>query len=253
MQKGNKMSYFFKNTVKVMALVVFTLVFAIFSVQYASAQDSVLITPSPLGFSNYQLGEKSGQLDGNFVNLSSDDLDMNMIGINYKGASVSTADARFANHYSIGGSLLRGDFDNGDMYGLGLNGSFTPSVILGDPTLNFKPILFAGGLFSFQTLTADQHGSSSSDSVNIFSYGIQAGGQLNIISESNKYIWAPFILLQSMMCNSSKEDFDYTSTSYGIDILFVEYGITFSSMLQFIAKDDDSDMNSIMFQVGKKF
>ena len=162
-------------------------------------------------------------------------------------------------HFAIGGGVIGGEVVENDVTGINLNLSLTPALCLSDPKASIRPVVFAGGLMSVQSMEIAMSGPNTKDTtMTMSSYGFQGG--LQLMMGRDDVVIAPYFLMQSMSGTSSVDngtttsdsDFDYDAKALGIDILFVKSGIALSSMVQALTQEDD-DTDMIIIQFGKKY
>ncbi|MBI3583327.1 MAG: hypothetical protein HY096_05165 [Nitrospinae bacterium] len=98
---------------------------------------------------------------------------------------------------------------------------------------------------------------SGDDSMLNTTLGLQVKGEYSRLR--GQFIFSPFIQLQHQRSGSLTElandnVYVYTTTLYGMDILYVPYNLTLSSMIrQAIQSEDSESLNATVVQLSVKF
>lgn len=212
----------------------------------AATQTNFMVSAPPLPWHEFEKGQWDLRLGGNYANVSSKDSSSNQDigivggGVNFIGRygfnDVLAADLGF---YFVG---LSGGTTNPKTFSLSLY------MLTWNPNLEVQLvrnervswILFAGPVWSFTPGEYAAYNSkgveTSGSGFNIYLSGPQFGTQLAI--KASDFALSPFVLIQSLSGSfylyypsASSSIPGFTMTSFGIDVTYVPWNITLSSVI----------------------
>lgn len=253
---------------KVFKAVSFSLGLMVLSSSVHAAQSNFQISPPPIAMPEFSAGKVDKKVSATYVGITGTGLNLNGAGANLvtRRANSDTT----ALDTSFGAFLMSGTMNSGTSKGdllvmnipFSVNFEFQP--VKND---NMALILFGGPMlslglssFKFQTQTQTITGWSGftpiygtttdtmTSTTTTLLYGAQGGAQIGI--NAGGFTISPFAMFQSQQgtastttsssssgsSSSSSSIPTFTSTSYGMDILYRPWNMTLSSMLQEAAK-----------------
>jgi hypothetical protein len=254
-----------------MAVVVVSLVSSAAALPlFAADNSSFSIAPPPIANPVFGAGEGHLKVRGTYLSMEStdptNDIEMNGYGFDFVGRTA------FNNFLAIDGAIgilgLSGDmsYDTGmgstdtTLSGFTMPMSFNLEV---QPVkTNFiNLILFAGPQLSFSYMDMDYTGGYTT--TNSYVYGLQAGAQIGFnirdtigidifgmtlkqsgTADTYTYVdgWSP--------TSGSSDIPSYKTTSYGMDLEYIPWGLTLSSILQEAGKSDENGMKTHLYQLS---
>lgn len=224
------------------------------------AENSVSITPPPIAAPTFEKDKVDGKARFTYLSMSGNGMDFKGGGADIIARKAFSDD--FAGDLQGGLFVLGGDVNTGSgskssatyMNTLfGVNGEYQAyksdsfsALVFAGPNLNF--------LFGSQEYTYTVMGNTYTDTTTITGYlfGIQAGIQFGI--KAGDFHIDPFAMIISQqgsmtMSNSDTSDTitidPFTTTSFGLDITYIPWNLSFSAILQEAAKQSSSDKEGV--------
>jgi len=256
----------------IVKVIVLSLVIGLASISSVYAQQSNFqVSPPPIASPEFEAGQTELKLSGTYVGMSGEGMDFTGLGVNFisrNAISDTTAFDFSVGFFTLGGSMEFGDFD-GDMFmimfPMSVNGEYqamkTPTlslILFGGPTLSFG---FNSLYYEYEVTT---WGTTYTDSellvTTTIMYGVQGGAQLGATMGSFKF--SPFAMMQSLQGSSTTSNGTSTSAdipaftliSYGLDIVYVPWDITLSSILQKASESEDNEaIDTTIIQLSWNF
>lgn len=245
----------------------FSLGLMIFSGSVHAAQSNFQISPPPIASPEFSAGKEEKKVTATYVGITGTGLNLNGAGGNL--IVRDTWSEMTAKGVSVGAFYMSGTMnigtDKGDLSIL--NMPFSINIEL-QPVKNDNAslILFGGagmslGFSSLEykyTLLGKTY--TNTTTTNTFLYGLQGGAQVGI--KAGDFTISPFGMVQSQQGTASSSSSSsaggssstsveipaFTSTSYGLDILYRPWNLTLSSMLQEAAKSGSGSSGSEGFK-----
>ncbi len=260
---GTKMK---RVIVRVLALSLIIGLTAINSV-YAQ-QSNFQVSPPPIASPEFEAGQVDNKFSTTYVGMSGEGIDLNGVGVNaiFRKAGSDTT----AIDFSVGVFMLGGSMDfsgvESDMFMVNfpfsLNGEYqairTPSASL---------IFFAGPTLSLGISSLEYEytisGTTYSDTFTTTTllYGMQGGAQFSATMGDFKV--SPFAMVQSSAGSSSTSSgggststsiSSFATISYGLDILYVPWNMTLSSILREADKSESNEaIDTTIIQLSWNF
>lgn len=207
----------------------------------AFSLDNLSLSPLPIPWFEFQEGQMDLGVGGTFLYATGTDIDV------YGGGGSFIGRYAFTNLLAmdIGMSIFGGGGDAGDLgVGLFLMQAPVDLELQLVRTNSMALILFGGVMTSFGTLTIGDVPATLSQ------YGFQFGAQVSF--KTSDFTFSPFFMIQSLGGTATVEGVSYsldtvTVKTFGIDIVYVPWNITLSSMLQMMPAAD-TDVN--IFTIG---
>ena len=231
-----------------------------------AAQSSFQISPPPIATPEFDAGKVDKKFSATYVGISGTGFDLSGAGVN---SITRTANSDMtALDLSFGGFIMSGTMASGTSKGdllvmnvpFSVNLEFQPVknenmalILFGGPMVSlglssFKYQYQYQAITSYSPLTYGTKTDTMTSSTTTLLYGAQGGAQLGI--KAGDFTISPFAMFQSQQGTSSTTTSSsssgsgsssisipaFTSTSYGMDILYRPWNMTLSSMLQEAAK-----------------
>lgn len=262
----------------IVKVIVLSLVIGLASISSVYAQQANFqVSPPPIASPEFEAGQKEQKISGTYVGMSGEGIDFTGLGVNYisrNAGSDTTAIDFSVGFFTLGGSMGFGGFD-GDMYmimfPMSVNGEYqamkTPTsslILFGGPTLSFS---FSSLYYEYEYTyynpwsgTTTTYTDSDTLLTTTIMYGVQGGAQLGATMGSFKF--SPFAMMQSLQGSSTTSNGTstsadipaFTTISYGLDILYVPWDITLSSILQKASESEDNEaIDTTIIQLSWKF
>lgn len=233
----------------------FSLGLMIFSGSVYAAQSNFQISPPPIASPEFSAGKVDRKVTATYVGITGTGLNLNGAGGNW--ITRAPLSEMTAVGVSIGAFYMSGTMNIGTD-----KGNMSILTVPWSLNLEFQPvknenaalILFGGagmsmGLSSLEykyTLLGKNYTNTTTTTTTL--YGLQGGAQVGV--KAGDFTISPFGMVQSQQglassssstsgggSSSSSVDIPaFTSTSYGLDILYRPWNLTLSSMLQEAAK-----------------
>lgn len=228
-----------------------------------AASNSVSITPPPIAAPTFEKDKTDAKARVTYFSVDGNDMDLKGGGADFVGRKAFTdslAGDLQAGFFMMGGDVGTGASKTSLTMGnflFGVNGEFL--VYRGD---TFSTLLFAGpnltliaGSFEYQTICGTQ---PCTDTATITGnlFGVQAGIQFGI--KAGDIHIDPFAMVSnqsgSMTVSTSFADTTttidpYTTTSFGLDITYTPWNMSFSAILQEAAKQSSSDKEGVKMNI----
>lgn len=227
-------------------------------------QSNFQISPPPIATPEFNAGQVDKKVSATYVGITGTGLDLNGAGGNFV-VRQANSDAT-ALDFSAGAFLMSGTMESGTSKGdlffmsipLGVNFELQPVK-----NENVALILFAGPMMSlgFSSFDFKSGSVSVTTTTTTLLYGVQGGAQFGI--KAGDFTISPFGMVQSQQGTASSSSSSsggggssstsvdipaFTSTSYGLDILYRPWNMTLSSMLQEAAKSGSGSNSSEGFK-----
>lgn len=252
----------------VSALVMSGMVSSAFAAGFSSFAISSSPLPTPV-FGGYENDLKIGatylQMKSSGSTTAGREVKLDGYGITAAGRSAYSN--QFALDYAIGVIYLNGDMGTGNV--MKLDGVSVPiSVNLEvQPYKNnvFNVIVFAGPAFSISSMTLDNvpavvrtTGVRDSWTIDSYLYGLQGGVQMalrlgdvhvDIFGMADRKRGTQDII-KTFSPNTSDSIPAYTTTSYGLDLLYVPWGLTLGATLQEARQRDDNGTRTDIYSIS---
>lgn len=205
-----------------------------------------------------------------YATIKGDAFDFKGYGIN--GVSRQAMSNEFAMDVSVGMFILDGSIDLAGLGSMDMTMMSIPFSVNGEYQAIKTPaaslIFFAGPTMSISTGSIDSSytilGTTYSDTITTTTtlFGVQGGGQVS--GRLGDFKVSPFAMIQSQSGSSTSESSygsstttdipSYTTTSFGVDVLYVPWNMTLSSVLQQAAKSgDNEEVKTNIFQMSFNF
>lgn len=216
-----------------------------------AGQSNFSVAPPPIASPDFEAGKKEGKLTAIYIGMKGTGFEMTGGGVNYISRTAITDSIAFDG--SAGVMLMMGTMD--------FSGSQSDLSVMVLPlsfNMEYQPvkglILYGGVPLTFMssyleysysyTISGKTYTYNDSSSTSTMLYGLQGGAQYGINAGDFKI--SPFIMLQSLSGSSDTDGIttsipSYTQTSYGLDMLYVPWNITLSSLLQEAAKSGENE------------
>lgn len=235
----------------------------------AASQTNFMVSAPPLPWFEFEKGQWDLRLGGNYTSVSGKDSSTN------KDVSVEGGGVNFIGRYAFN-DILAADFG---FYFVGLSGgtrnpktfNLALYMLMWNPNLELQLvhndrvswIFFAGPVWSFTPGEFTSYNSSgvatASNGFNIYLSGPQFGTQLAI--KASDFAFSPFVLIQSLSGSvfvhypsSTSSVPTFTMTSFGIDVTYVPWNITLSSVInQASAAAQNSGYNTLYLALSYDF
>lgn len=258
--------------IKILAI---SLMLGLISLNSAYAgQSNFSIAPPPIASSDFEAGKKEGKLTAIYIGMKGTGFEMTGGGANFISRKAITDSIAFDG--SAGVMLMMGTMDLS-----GSQSDLSVMVLPLSFNMEYQPVkglILYGGvplMFMYSTFKYDSTYSYCSQYTTIYGYtycsaydtisdpttvsttsilsGLQGGAQYGINAGNFKI--SPFIMFQSLSGSATTETEpilgssssssmsipSYTQTSYGLDMLYVPWNITLSSLLQEAAKSGENE------------
>jgi len=230
----------------------------------AHAQSNFQITPPPIAAPDFEAGKVDDKVGLTYISMSGQGMSLTGFGADFIRRKAIT-DA-FAWDWQAGMFKLDGKLSGKNMslfsLPLSLNIEYQP---LKTPTSS--AILFAGGNYSMSSVTVDKAvlyigGTYWDLNLDIITHGWQIGGQYT--AQLSDFKLSPFVMIQSesgtvktsygALNQGSSSIPTFTTTSYGLDLLYIPWNVTLSSVLQEAAKSgSNSSVKTTLFTLNYTF
>ena len=259
-----------KKMIQISNLVASIVLLLVFVTSAHAAQSNLQITPPPIASPEFEAGKVDAKAGLTYINMSGSGISLNGYGANIVRRRAFT-DA-LAWDMQGGLFILKGSLGSNDMsfwtIPLSLNVEYQP---LKTPSSSL--ILFAGPNFSYGNMKIKDGvlyapfpllaAPSKWDlNMSITMYGWQGGGQYS--AQLGDFKVSPFAMIQSQqgtvaisygaLSQGSTSIPAFTTTSYGLDLLYLPWNVTLSSVLQQAAKSgDNSGVNTTIFTLSHTF
>lgn len=256
----------------IVKVIVLSLVIGLASISSVYAQQANFqVSPPPIASPEFEAGQKEQKFSGTYVGMSGEGMDFTGLGVNFisrNAGSDTTAFDFSVGFFTLGGSMEFGGFD-GDMsmimFPMSANGEYqamkTPTlslILFGGPTLSFG---FSRLYYEWEVTWLDTaYTFADTLSTTTIMYGVQGGAQLGATMGNFKF--SPFAMMQSLQGSSTTSNGTstsadipaFTTISYGLDILYVPWDITLSSILQKASESEDNEaIDTTIIQLSWKF
>jgi hypothetical protein len=237
----------------------------------ANAGQSFSITPPPIAAPTFEEGKTDGKVRFTYVSLSGNGMDFSGGGID--GIGRKAFSSSFAGDVQAGLFVLGGDISMppaGKTSTTFLNMMFSANgefqVYKGDV---FSTLLFAGPNLNFLIGSMDYTypcgpTTTCDDTMTMTTslFGLQAGVQFGI--KAGDFHIDPFAMIMSQQGNSTVDTSfgsqsitidPYTTTSFGLDITYTPWNMSFSAILQEAAKqnEDEEGITTHIYQLSWHF
>lgn len=229
-----------------------------------AAQSNFQVTPPPIAAPEFEAGKVDVKAGLTFINMSGSGFNLEGAGANYIRRQAFTDE--FAWDMQGGLFVLSGSLSGNAMtfttVPLSLNVEYQPLK-----TSTSSLILFAGPNYSaswakIKNAVVVFAGTPYDLSMNMQMYGWQGGGQYS--AQLGDFKFSPFAMLQSQQgtVNSYSGGFSngstsipaFTTTSYGLDLLYIPWNVTLSSVLQQAADSGgNSGVKTTIFTLSHNF
>jgi len=240
------------------------LVFLLAMTGVAFGETNFSISPPPIASPTFEAGKGYMKFRGSYISVEAPGLELSGAGFDFVPRTALSD--MLALDGQVGLFVLSGDMDmggiKGDMSTMSLRLNFNLEV---QPvkTDNVALIMLVGPAFDFGFSTVEYYNAFYSATettyIDTVQYGLQVGMQLGI--KAGDFHIDPFVLVSTMEGSSdisstyggdSSSDIDaYTTTSMGLDIEYVPWSLTLSSIVQ--ATDDSGSSNGAdveIYQLG---
>jgi hypothetical protein len=209
-------------------------------------QSNFSITPPPIASPSFEAGKGEMKLRGSYISIEGEGLDLTGAGIDVVGRSAFSD--TWAGDIQAGAFVMSADIPGGSMTltSVPLSVNFELQPYKGDV---LSAIVFAGPNINTTFGWMDIQAGGVSDTATIFTflYGAQAGLQLGV--KAGDFTLSPFATILNQRGTSSvtvadtTTDVDiepFTTTSFGMDIVYTPWDLTLSSILQEAEKQDNT-------------
>lgn len=245
----------------------FSLFLMLLSSSVHAAQSNFQISPPPIATPEFDAGKVDKKVSATYVGITGTGLNLNGAGGNIIARQANSD--MTALDVSAGVFLMSGtmniDTSKGDLFvmniPLSVNFEFQPVknenaalILFGGPMMSlglssFKYQYQYTAITSYSPLTYGTRTATMTSSTTTLLYGAQGGAQVGI--KAGDFTISPFAMFQSQQGTASTTTTSstssgsgsssssipaFTSTSYGMDILYRPWNMTLSSMLQEAAK-----------------
>lgn len=230
-------------------LKIFAILFAIsltfLDLSYA-AQSNFSVSPPPIASPDFEAGKGEGRLTAIYIGMKGQGFEMTGGGVNFiyrKAISDIIALDGSAGAIGIGGTAGSGQSASDITVGV------IPLSINIEFQLTKGLILYGGLPYMFSAISIEIPGPSNDIFSDTTLTGYQGGAQYGINTGDFKI--TPFVMFQSLggkttttigsQQSTSTTIPSYTVTSYGLDVLYVPWNVTLSSLLQQAAKTGNNE------------
>ena len=253
-------------------VVYFFLCLILLSSSVYAAQSSFQISPPPIATPEFDAGKVDKKFSATYVGISGTGFDLYGAGVN---SITRTANSDMtALDLSFGGFIMSGTMVFGTSKGdllvmnvpFSVNFEFQPVknenialILFGGPMVNFGLSSLSYESQYYNPFTNRTTTDTTTSSTTTLLYGVQGGAQLGI--KAGGFTISPFAMFQSQQGTASTTTSSaygsssssisipaFTSTSYGLDILYRPWNMTLSSMLQEAAKSGSGNNSSAGFK-----
>lgn len=233
-----------------------------------AADSSFSITPPPIASPVFGVKETDLKVGAMYLNMKSTATTTQSFELTGYGVD-ATGRTAFGNtlavDYNVGVTYLTGDMGTGafksTLSGASIPISFNLEV---QPYKNdvFNTILFAGPAFSISAMTMESTvgGTTYTTYVDTYMYGLEAGVQMGLKLGDVHVDAFGMAITQSGtqdMTSSSASVADtstsipsFTTTSFGVDFMYIPWGLTLSSIMQEAGQSDDKGFKTTMYQIS---
>lgn len=258
-----------RKMIQISKLVASIALLLVFVTSAPAAQSNLQITPPPIASPEFEAGKVDKKAGLTYINMSGSGFSLNGFGANIIRRRAFTD----ALAWDVQGGLfiLNGSLSSNNMslwtIPLSLNVEYqplkTPSsslILFAGPNYSFTNVKIKDGvLYSPVSLVAP---SKWDLNMSITMYGWQGGGQYS--AKLGDFKVSPFAMIQSQqgkvsisygaLNQGSTSIPAFTTTSYGLDLLYLPWNVTLSSVLQQAAKSgDNSGVNTTIFTLSHTF
>jgi len=258
-----------KKMIQISNLVACIVLLLVFVTSAPAAQSNLQITPPPIASPEFEAGKVDKKAGLTYINMSGSGFSLNGYGASIIRRRAFTD--TWAWDMQGGLFVMKGSLSSNDMslwtIPLSLNVEYQP---LKSPSSSL--ILFAGPNYSFTNVNINDGVLYSPVSIiaptkwdlnmDITMYGWQAGGQYS--AKLGDFKVSPFAMIQSQqgtvaisygaLSQGSTSIPAFTTTSYGLDLLYLPWNVTLSSVLQQAAKSgNNSGVNTTIVTLSHTF
>ncbi len=215
------------------------------AISASASQSNFMISPSPIPWYEFQQGQADIRLGGSYVSVTGETDPATGDKPSIEGGGLS-----FAGRYAFNNNIAV-DF----LYNfVGAGGSLSSNIDLEvylwlwNPNIEFqlvnnekfKFIVFLGPIWSLASVTLYDYSTYPTNTLGVTAYmdGIQFGFQASMILKP--FVVAPFFLYQKMSGSADVNGISVdipsvTMKSYGIDLIYLPWNLTLSSIMQQVA------------------
>ncbi len=232
-----------------------------------AAESSFSITPPPIASPVFGVKETDLKVGAMYLNMKSTGTTTNfeLTGYGVDATGRSAFGNKLAVDYNVGVTYLTGDFGTGanksSLSGASIPISFNLEV---QPYKNdvFNVILFAGPAFSISAMTMESTfgGTSYTTYIDTYMYGLEAGVQMGLKLGDVHVDAFGMAITQSgtqdttsssaSVADTSTSIPSFTTTSFGVDFMYIPWGLTLSSIMQDAGQSDNNGFKTTMYQVS---